>query len=235
MGLRLRMAPTAWAKLRYMCTSSDTEIGGFGVSSSKDPLLVTEFHLIKQECTGATVELDDEALAEYVEDQVALGRHPSECLRIWIHTHPSKSTTPSNTDWEMFKEKFTECDWSLMAIMGSDGDTSEGHLWITYPDCGFITLPSIEIEWSLPITEANPEDWAKELKEKVSTPARSFTTITSSHQKHLYKGPYPYSAYSGYMGENFDTDSNITNPKTEEQDYFGSDEDAGFDYRSYTV
>jgi len=71
MGLVLRMAPTAWAKLRYMCTQSDTEIGGFGVSSSDDPLLVTEFHLIKQECTAATVELDDEALANYVEDQVA--------------------------------------------------------------------------------------------------------------------------------------------------------------------
>ena len=78
MGLVLRMAPTAWAKLRYMCTQSDTEIGGFGVSSSDDPLLVTEFHLIKQECTAATVELDDEGLGYYVEDQVELVRHPNE-------------------------------------------------------------------------------------------------------------------------------------------------------------
>ena len=233
MALRLRMAPTAWAKLRYMCTSSDTEIGGFGVSSTEDPLLVTEFHLIKQECTAATVELDDEALAEYVEDQVASGRHPSECLRIWIHTHPSKCTTPSGTDWEMFKEKFTDCDWSLMAIMGSDGDTSEGHLWITHPDCGFITLPSIEIEWSLPITQANPNDWAKELEEKVSTVTRSFTTIASSNKNNF--SSYDFGQYKGYYGENFKAGNSIINSKTEEEDYFGSDGDDGWDHRGYAV
>ena len=247
MGLVLRMAPTAWAKLRYMCTQSDTEIGGFGVSSSDDPLLVTEFHLIKQECTAATVELDDEALANYVEDQVELGRHPNECLRIWIHTHPGKDVTPSGTDWDMFKAKFTDCDWSVMAIMGSDGDTSGGHLWITHPESGFINLPKIEIDWTVSITGADPSDWQKELDDKVST-LQLTRTISSPSQK-LYKTPSHYDQYHGYHGENFkgnvwqlddneiedDDNSKPEMNSIDEESCFGANSDDGWENKGYYV
>ena len=182
-----------------------------------------------------TVELDDEALANYVEDQVELGRHPSECLRIWIHTHPGTGIEPSGTDWDMFKSKFTDCDWSLMAIMGSDGETSGGHLWVTYPETGFITLPKIEIDWSVSLEEADPSDWQKELDEKVSSPAP--VKITSSpNPNNLYKTPSYYSQYKWQTNiEELDEEKDDDKPAAhsiEEEDCFGSTDD-GWDYRSY--
>lgn len=243
MALKLRMSPTAWAKFRFMCTKASTEIGGFGVSSIDDPLLVTEFHLIKQKSTAATVELDDEALANYVEDQVALGRHPNECLRIWMHTHPSDSTTPSGTDWDMFNSKFTNCDWSVMAIMGANGTTSEAHLWITHPDSGMITIGSIETDWTLPLEAADPADWEAELKEKVTewtivSPAKTGKIWKKGTGSRFLNG-YGYSygnspTFDSLEEEEADVEDGLpvdpSNPYENAdgiEDYFGADDDLG--------
>ena len=36
----LRFSPTAWAKLLFLRDADDTEVGGFGISSANDPLLI---------------------------------------------------------------------------------------------------------------------------------------------------------------------------------------------------
>ena len=45
----------------------DTEIGGFGISGTEDPLLVTDIGVVKQSCSYASVEFDDLAVAEFFE------------------------------------------------------------------------------------------------------------------------------------------------------------------------
>ena len=52
-GPILRFTPTAWAKLQYFCHRGNTEIGGFGLTSAEDLLLVEDFLTVRQSVSGA--------------------------------------------------------------------------------------------------------------------------------------------------------------------------------------
>jgi len=84
--LALRFSPTAWAKLLYFRDKSDNEVGGFGITELDDLLFVKEFFTVKQEVTAVSVKFDDEAVADFFEDQVDLGRKPEQFARIWLHS-----------------------------------------------------------------------------------------------------------------------------------------------------
>ncbi|MEQ8788821.1 MAG: hypothetical protein RIC55_21090, partial [Pirellulaceae bacterium] len=60
----------------YLRDCGDTEIGGFGISAAGDPLLVTYLRLVSQRCTPLSVKFDDEAVADFFDEQVDLGRNP---------------------------------------------------------------------------------------------------------------------------------------------------------------
>lgn len=120
---RLRFSPTAWAKLLFLRDFGTTEIGGFGISDPDDPLFVTDFAMARQSCTPVSVDFDEDAIADFVDEQVDQGRAPAECLRIWIHTHPGTCPRPSMTDEETFDRVFGEADWSIMFILAQGGAT----------------------------------------------------------------------------------------------------------------
>src|SRR5687767_7606629 len=91
----LRLTPYAWAKLLFLRDAGPVEIGGFGISSQDNPLLVHDVRLVAQKCDWASVALDDAAVADFFDQQVDLGRTPEEFARIWVHTHPGDSPQPS--------------------------------------------------------------------------------------------------------------------------------------------
>ena len=66
----LRLTPYAWAKLLYLRDLGNTEVGGFGISSADDLLLVEDICLIKQYCTEVTVRFDDQAVADFFDAKV---------------------------------------------------------------------------------------------------------------------------------------------------------------------
>ena len=117
----LRFTPTAWAKLVFLRDVTDNEIGGFGITEADDLLFVTDFVLVKQKVTAISISFDDEAVADYFEDQVEAGRKPEQFARIWLHTHPGDSPQPSCTDESTFQRVFGSCDWSIMAIVAQEG------------------------------------------------------------------------------------------------------------------
>ena len=119
----LRFSPTAWAKLVFLRDITDNEVGGFGITEADDLLFVTDFVLIKQKVTSVSVSFDDDAVADYFEDQVEAGRRPEQFARIWLHSHPGNSPQPSCTDEETFTRVFGSCDWSIMAIVAQDSST----------------------------------------------------------------------------------------------------------------
>src|SRR6187397_2594196 len=65
----LRFSPRAWAKLLFLRDAGDTEIGAFGISAPDDLLFVEDVQLVRQACTWVQVEFDDEAVANFFEDQ----------------------------------------------------------------------------------------------------------------------------------------------------------------------
>lgn len=119
----LRFSPTAWAKLLYFRDRSEDEVGGFGITTPNDLLLVTDFLTVKQEVTCASVKFDDEAVSEFFDEQVDLGRKPEQFGRVWLHSHPGDSPEPSAIDEDTFKRVFGPCQWAVMAIVAQDNST----------------------------------------------------------------------------------------------------------------
>jgi proteasome lid subunit RPN8/RPN11 len=119
----LRFSPTAWAKLLYFRDKSDNEVGGFGITDPDDLLLVKEFVTIKQEVTVVSVKFDDEAVANFFEDQVDLGRKPEQFARIWLHSHPGNSPEPSIIDDDTFARVFGNCEWAVLFVVAQDNKT----------------------------------------------------------------------------------------------------------------
>jgi proteasome lid subunit RPN8/RPN11 len=156
----LRFTPTAWAKLLWLRDRGDTEIGGFGIASDDDPLIIEQFVMVSQYTSSASVEFDDQAVAEFFEDQFEQGRRPEQFARLWIHTHPGDSPHPSQLDEATFERVFGPCDWAVMAIVARGGDTY-ARLRFNVGPGGECEIP-IEIAWDQPFEAAEPEAWEAE-------------------------------------------------------------------------
>ena len=101
-------------------------------------MFITDIAVVKQTVTVASVSFDDDAVADFFEDQVETGRKPEQFARIWLHTHPGCSSKPSGTDEATFQRVFGSCDWSIMAIVAQDNSS--------YARLRFSTGPGGEME-----------------------------------------------------------------------------------------
>jgi len=144
--LALRFSPTAWAKLLYFRDKSDNEVSGFGVTEPEDLLCVKEFVTVKQEVTAISIKLDDEAVADFFDTQVDLGRKPEQFARIWLHTHPGNSPGPSAVDEETFARVFGNCQWAVMFIL-AQGNRTYAKLSFNVGPGGQVLIP-VEIDYS---------------------------------------------------------------------------------------
>jgi proteasome lid subunit RPN8/RPN11 len=191
--MKLRFSPTAWAKFLFMRDIGDTEVGGFAITMPDDLLYVDDFVLPKQECGGAHVDFDDESVADLVDDMVDEGLKPAQFLRIWIHTHPSMSASPSITDEKTFERVWGGCDWAIMAIISTNGDQYCELRVNGGPLPGSFEIP-IEVDYeSYDFPASDSEAWEKEYKEKVEKVQYSYSG---------YAGP----GYHGYHGYGADDD-----------------------------
>ena len=165
-GKELRFSPYAWAKLIYLRDIGDTEVAGYATTATDDPLLITDFRLIKQECTIATFDLDTNDIAEDAERTLDMGLSPWQTHNILCHTHPSANTDPSGVDEENFEKAFSHPNWAIMLIVGKDGSTYCRLKMNTGP--GTISLLDVVIEYGVQFSGSNPTKWEKEYKAKVS-------------------------------------------------------------------
>jgi hypothetical protein len=156
----LRFSPTAWAKLLYLRDLGDTEVGGFGISAADDLLFVEDVQLVKQVCTGASVTFDDQAVADFFDRQVDLGRVPCQFGRLWVHTHPGNFAEPSMTDCETFARVFGRTDWAAMFILARGGQC-DARLRFHVGPGGDVDL-SVEVDYRRPFPASDHIAWQDE-------------------------------------------------------------------------
>jgi len=169
----LRFTPTAWAKFLFLRDRRETEVGGFGVSNPEDLLLIEDVILVQQICSVVTVAFDDAAVADYFDAQIDRGLRPEQFARIWLHTHPGHSATPSLTDEETFARVFGGCDWAVMGILAQGGATYARLRFNTGPG-GSLLIP-VEVDYRRPFIGSDADAWAAEYDACVAAiPARSF-------------------------------------------------------------
>jgi hypothetical protein len=160
------VTPYAWAKLLYLRDAGPTEIGGFGISSASDLLLIENFCLVKQCCSVASVRFDDSSVADFFDEQVDRGLAPERFGRIWVHTHPGNSPLPSNMDEETFARCFGGADWSLMFILACGGRTYARLRFGVGPSACLI-LP-VEIDFGVSMPAIDRTDWEQEYEHNVA-------------------------------------------------------------------
>lgn len=145
---------------------NDTEVGGFGITSSEDLLLIEDIAIVKQKVSAVTVAFDDIAVADFFEDQVVAGRQPEQFARYWIHTHPGSSPEPSMTDEATFNRVFGNCDWSVMFILAQSGN-SYARMQFTAGPGGQIKIPAC-VDYSAAFAGSDSKSWKAEYKKNVT-------------------------------------------------------------------
>lgn len=161
----LRFTPYAWAKLQFLRDQGRTEIGGFGIATEGDPLLIQDLTLVGQSCTAVTVRFDDQAVADYFDQQIDLGRRPETFARVWIHTHPGESALPSRTDERTFHRVFGNCEWAVMSILARGGDCTARLRFNSGPGAD---IPiDTRLDWTLGFPGSCMERWSQEYLECV--------------------------------------------------------------------
>jgi len=164
--LTLRFSPTAWAKLLYFRDLSDNEVGGFGITDADDLLFVKEFVTVKQEVTCVSVNFDDNAVGEFFDAQVDLGRKPEQFARIWLHSHPGDSPEPSVVDEETFARVFGKCQWAAMVIVAQDNSTY-ARLSFNVGPGGQVLIPTA-VDYSQAFGPTDHEAWEDEYTANVT-------------------------------------------------------------------
>jgi proteasome lid subunit RPN8/RPN11 len=172
-GSVLRFTPYSWAKLLYLRDIGTTEVGGYGICETDDPLLITDFRLVKQECTGATVELDEEDSSKFMEEMTDKGLSPFQYAGNWIHTHPGNSATPSTVDEENFQKNFSLPNMAVFFILARGGAS---YTRLRYNvGAGTEVIINSMVDYTIPFASSNHEAWKQEYKDKVSEVKYQFT------------------------------------------------------------
>jgi proteasome lid subunit RPN8/RPN11 len=156
----LRFSPTAWAKLLYFRDKTENEVGGFGIAEPDDLLCVTDFVTVRQKVSPVSVSFYDEAVADYFDRQVDLGRKPEQFARIWLHTHPDFSPAPSSIDEDTFARVFGRCHWALMFIVAGD-NRAYARLGFNVGPGGQVLIP-VEVDYSADFGPSNKQAWEAE-------------------------------------------------------------------------
>jgi hypothetical protein len=177
----LRFSPTAWAKLLFLRDLGDTEVGGFGISAADDLLYVTDVQLVRQICTGASVQFDDASVADFFDRQVDAGVPLAQSARIWLHTHPGNSAEPSLTDEETFWRTFRRTEWALMFILAHGGHTTARLRFHVGPG-GELEIP-VRVDYSWPFGGSQHELWQEEYLANVQPAAPILSNRSSALER----------------------------------------------------
>jgi hypothetical protein len=156
----LRFSPYARSKLLYLRDVGQTEVGGFGISAADDLFLIENVRLVEQRCTEVSVEFQDEAVADFFDEQVDLGRRPEQFARQWIHSHPGESAEPSWTDEGTFARAFGSSAWAVMFIVAKGGETYARLRFGCGPGAELIV--PVAVDWDVPFPASEQAAWRQE-------------------------------------------------------------------------
>lgn len=111
------------------------------------------------------VSFNDDAVADFFDQQVDAGRFPEQFARIWIHTHPGDCPEPSPTDERTFDRVFGACHWAVMFILARGGESFARVRFNHGPMCE-IEIP-VEIDYLTAFAESDHASWEREYSDNV--------------------------------------------------------------------
>lgn len=205
---KLRFTPYAWAKMVFLRDHGKTEVSFYALTDKDDISLVRDVFMVPQRCSMAFTEFKDEGIADFFDKMVDAGYQIENFARIWCHTHPGPSASPSGTDENTFREAFGNNHWAIMFILGTTGNTTCRLRYKMQPVSP--KFPVQEISKELPVHVAfdtifpatNREAWVKEYNENWEEKTYTSTHYGSGFQQgsNLYNGGHAPAGSSCYYG-----------------------------------
>jgi len=195
----LRFTPYAWGKLLFMRNRSEMEVGGFGITSRDNLLLVEDLILPKQKVSCGGVDFDDEGIRDYFNQMVDQDREPEQFGRIFIHTHPGNSPSPSSTDEETFLQVFGRCSWAIMFILARNDDVYTRLTFTAGP--GLSHKIEVEVDYQTSFSGSNSKEWTTHYQENIS---KKYEIVKGSSflppsEVQTYDPYDPYDIDNGYL------------------------------------
>lgn len=123
-NLFVEFSGLAWLKLKWFRDKGHSEVSAWAITKKENPLYVTDLKFIKQKNTVAFTKFDDDAIALMCYQLGEEGIEPNNCMRIWVHTHPGNSASPSGHDETQFNDCIGVNDWFVMLILAKDDSTT---------------------------------------------------------------------------------------------------------------
>lgn len=169
--------------------AADGEVSGLGVlkvNAKKSEIELVRVDILKQECTGASTELDDAAVAKYLFER----DQDHQEVRFWWHSHADMGVFWSGTDTEMMRT-LTKT-WGIALVVNKKGERKLS-LVINDPISMFTDLPvEIDEDWDAdPAMKQAHED----VRSLVSTAWHGFSGGTPNSSPKVFD---PYGMYGGY-------------------------------------
>lgn len=155
----------------------NTEVSALGICTG-NTLNVTDLLIPKQNCSVGHTEMDDEDVAnETVRLAVEEKIEPLFCNRIWIHTHPGNSPSPSGKDWETFSHLVDCGGWAVMLIFAKDSSYF-CRLGYKMGD----RKQMVEVPVRMNLSYWTHTDTKEEIQRKVSTPKWELPKTLRNHK-----------------------------------------------------
>ena len=123
--------PMVKQKLDAYIAECSVEVSGLGTARQVGrDFVVDDIFLLKQECSGGSTDIDDEAAAVFLCDAINAGHDPTR-LRVWWHSHCNFDCFWSGTD-EGTIDVLSGGAW-LISIVGNKSRNYRGRLDIYSP------------------------------------------------------------------------------------------------------
>jgi proteasome lid subunit RPN8/RPN11 len=171
---KLRFTPNVWTQILHYRDSGDTEVAFKGITGTDDPLLVTDLGKIKQKCSVATFEFDEEDLQRFYEECEDKGLMPWQYQNVLIHTHPGSCPLPSYVDEANFDTNYSHCHWAVFFILAKEGQTYCRIRYNVGP--GTEVLIDSEVDFKQPYDGTDFNEWSEDFKDKVTKQVYTYTS-----------------------------------------------------------
>lgn len=162
----MRFNAYAFSKYLYGRDAVDTEISFFGVTAENDPNLIIDLIIPPQECSSAYTEFDDGAISDLLEAMADLGYSPDRWSRVWLHTHPGASASPSGTDENTFRDDFL-AEFACMIILARGGELYCRQRFQLKNGMKFAAKTDCKVDWGAPFQASNHALWQKQIDANV--------------------------------------------------------------------
>ncbi len=119
----VEIEPEAYAKLLTYVTGCAVELSGLGTVDYADgALVVRDVYLLPQKASSATTEIEEEDVAEFLQEFIRSGGDPQR-LRLHWHSHGPNAVFWSAVDEGQQLAGFPQAEWSVYLVLNHAGDT----------------------------------------------------------------------------------------------------------------